>query len=236
MAGIIRYNTVGNLSNFLDSPDSIYGTGADGDATLDGTSTVLGMIPVSSVYSMTSDLYFDDLTINDGVRLSPNGYRIFVKNTLSLGTNSIIGFQTGHSTAGSIAQGGLANTLAANSLGGSSLTQVATAPIAALGGPKYYQVPHQAILGYAISASNTTPTFLRGGAGGLLQAGGGVVILAARYISGPPIGTAQIKAPATAPAGGGVILIVSSAASLPVNVTTDVTGQNAGTVNYMQLV
>ena len=61
MAGIIRYNTVGNLSNFLDSPDSIYGTGADGDATLDGTSTVLGMIPVSSVYLMTSDLYFDDL-------------------------------------------------------------------------------------------------------------------------------------------------------------------------------
>jgi hypothetical protein len=45
-----------------------------------------------------------------------------------------------------------------------------------------------------------------------------------------------MKAPGTAPAGGGVILIVSSAASLPANVSTNVTGQNSGTVNYMQLV
>lgn len=87
-----------------------------------------------------------------------------------------------------------------------------------------------------MSASNTTPTFLRGGAGGLAQPGGGVVIIAARYITGPTSGTAYIKAPATAPAGGGVILIVSSAASLPASVSTDVTGQNPGTVNYMQLV
>jgi hypothetical protein len=236
MAGIVRYNTVGNLSSFLDSPDPIYGTGADGDATLDGTSTVLGMIPVTNVYSMTSDLYFDDLTINDGVRLAPNGYRIFVKNTLSLGTDSIIGFQAGYASAGSIAQGGAINTAVTNSLGGASLTQVVTAPIAGLGGSKYYQIPHQAILGYSVSASNTTPTFLRGGAGGLLQPGGGIVILAARYISGPATGNAYIKAPATAPAGGGVILIVSSASSLPGNVLTDVTGQNPGTVNYMQLV
>jgi hypothetical protein len=236
MAGIVRYNTVGDLADFLDSPDPIYGTGADGDATLDGTSTVLGMIPVLNVYSMTSDLYFDDLIINNGVRLSPNGYRIFVKNTLSLGTNSIIGFETGYSTSGSIAQGGLINTAVTNSLGGASLTQIVTAPIAALGGSKYYQVPHQAVLGYAVSASNTTPTFLRGGAGGLLQPGGGIVILAARYISGPATGNAYIKAPATPPAGGGVILVVSSAASLPDSILTDVTGQNPGTVNYMQLV
>ena len=62
------------------------------------------------------------------------------------------------------------------------------------------------------------------------------MIVAARYISGPLSGTAQISAKATAPAGGGVVLIVSTAANLPANVTTDVTGQNAGTVNYMQLV
>lgn len=105
-----------------------------------------------------------------------------------------------------------------------------------MGGSKYYRVPHQAIKGYSVSASNTTPTFLRGGAGGLLEPGGGVVILSARFISGPATGTAYIKAPGTPPAGGGVILIVSSAAQLPANVTTDVTGQNAGTIHYMQLV
>ena len=120
--------------------------------------------------------------------------------------------------------------------GGASATQTVTAPIAGLGGSKYYQIPHQAIRGYSVTASNTTPTFLRGGAGGLLQAGGGVVIIAARNISGPSTGTGYIKAPGTAPAGGGVVLIVSSAVSLPANVSTDVTGQNSGTVNYMQLV
>lgn len=104
MSGISRYNVTSSLSNFLDAPDSIYGTGMDGDAVLNGSSTVLGMIPVSNVYSMTSDLYFDDLTIGNNVRLAPNGYRIFVKNTLSLGTNSTIGFESGYAVAGSIAQ------------------------------------------------------------------------------------------------------------------------------------
>jgi len=236
MTGISRMNVPGDLSNFLDSPDPIYGTGADGDITLDGTSTVLGMIPVLNVYSMTSDLYFDDLVIHNGVTLSPNGYRIFVKNTLSLGINSVIGFNSGYSSAGSIAQGGLINTGVSNSLGGSSATQIVIGPIEPLGGIKYYKIPHQAVRGYSVSASNTTPNFLRGGAGGLLQPGGGVVIIAARHISGPSTGNGYIKAPGTPPAGGGVILVVSSAPHLPSNVLTDVTGQNPGTFNYMQLV
>lgn len=132
--------------------------------------------------------------------------------------------------------GGAAATAVTHSLGGSATGYSATAPTDALGGSKYYGIPHQAIRGWAVSASSTTPTFLRGGAGGSGQAGGGVVILAARYITGPSSGTAYIKAPATAPAGGGVILIVSSHSALPASISTDVTGQNAGTVNYMQLV
>jgi hypothetical protein len=104
-----------------------------------------------------------------------------------------------------------------------------------MGGSDYFKVPYQAITGYSITASGG-PTFLRGGAGGTAQAGGGVVIVSARYISGPASGTAYIKAPATAPAGGGVILVVSSASALPASISTVVTGQNAGTVYYMQLV
>jgi len=237
MAGLSRYPAANALATFLDSADSVYGTGMDGDATLDGSSTVLGMAPSSSVYTMTKDLYFDDLTINAGVRLNPAGYRIFVKNVLTFaGNNATIGFTTGYSTAGSIQQGGAATTAVTHSLGGSATGYAATAPTAALGGSEYYKIPHQAIRGYAITASGG-PTFLRGGAGGSGQAGGGVVILAARYISGPASGsTGYIKAPATAPAGGGVIIIVSAGAALPETVSTDVTGQNAGTVNYIQLV
>lgn len=104
-----------------------------------------------------------------------------------------------------------------------------------MGGTQWWTIPRQAILGYSITASGG-PTWLRGGAGGSGQVGGGIVVLAARYIAGPNSGTASIKAPATAPAGGGVILLISSAASLPASISTDVTGQNPGTYNYMQLV
>jgi hypothetical protein len=237
MAGAVRYPAVSPVATFIDSPDPIYGTGADGNVTLDGSTTVLEMAPSSSVYSMTADIYCNNLTINSGVRLAPNGYRIFVKNLLNFaGDNATIGFTSGYSTSGSIMQGGAATTSVTHSLGGSaSSTYTATAPTAALGGSKYFQQPRQAVLGYSVTASGG-PTWLRGGAGGSGQAGGGVIIIAARYISGPSSGTGYIKAPGTSPAGGGVILIVSSAASLPASISTDVTGANAGTVNYMQLV
>lgn len=224
------------LGYYNESPSHIYGTGSDGDATLDGSTTVLSMAPSSSVYSMTRDLYFNDLTINANVRLAPNGYRIFVKNVLRFaGADARIGFTTGYSTTGSIYQGGAAATAVTHSLGGSATGYTATAPTAALGGTQWWTVPHQAISGYSLTASGG-PTWLRGGAGGAGQAGGGVIILAARYIAGPSSGTAYIQAPGTAPAGGGVILIVSSASALPASISTNVTGQNAGTVNYMQLV
>jgi hypothetical protein len=184
---------------------------------------------------MTKDLYFNDLTLGNSVRLAPNGYRIFVKGTLRLGTSSVIGYETGYSTSGSIAQGGAAATAVTHSLGGSATGYTATVPHSNMGGPNYFMVPTQAITGYSITAAGG-PTFLRGGAGGTAQAGGGVVIIAARYISGPTSGTAYIKAPGTAPAGGGAILIVSSAETLHASVSTDVTGQNAGTVYYMSQV
>jgi len=228
------------VSYYNESPDIVYGNGYDGDATLDGTTTLtLGdsttIVPSSSVYSLTQDVYFNDLTISASVSIQPNGYRIFVKNILKLNNNSIIGFNTGYSTAGSIQQGGAATTAVTHSLGGSATGHTATAPTAALGGTNYFRVAQQAITGYSITASGG-PTFLRGGAGGTAQAGGGVVILAARYISGPSSGTGYIKAPATAPAGGGVVIVVSSASALPASISTDVTGQNSGTYIYINQV
>lgn len=232
---IQRMNAPDPMAAFLDAVDPIYGTGVDGNVVLDGTTTILGMEPSSNVYTMTADLYLHNLTINGSVRLQPNGYRIFVKNILTMHNGSRIGFITGFATAGSIGAGGAIATAVTHSLGGASATQTVTPPSAALGGANYYRIPHQAIRGWAVSASSTTPTFVRGGAGGVGQAGGGVVILAARYIT-VASGTATISAPATAPAGGGVVLIVSSHSALPAGLSTDVTGQNPGTVNYMQLV
>lgn len=225
------------VSYYNEFPDACYGNGADGNVTLNGTNTYtsLDISYSSSVYTLSRDVYFNDLTISDNIRLNPNGYRIFVKNFMYLSNGSIVGYTTGFSTAGSIAQGEAASTAVTHSLGGSATGFTATPPTAAMGGPQYFQVARQAITGYSITASGG-PTMLRGGAGGSGQAGGGVVIVAARYIAGPSSGTAYVKAPATAPAGGGVIIIVSSSAVLPASITTDVTGQNAGTYYYINQV
>lgn len=223
------------LASFLDAADPIYGAGVDGSVTLDGTTTVLGMAPSSNKYTMTSDLYFHNLTINSSVHLQPNGYRIFVKNILTMGNGSRIGFTEGFDTAGSILQGAGLLAVVPHSLGGSGLYGTCVAPTEPLGGPKYFEVPRQAVTGYSITASGG-PTFLRGGgAGGPTEPGGGVVILAARHI-GVSSGTAYISAPGLNGAGGGVVIIVSSHSALPAGLTTDVTGENPGTVNYMQLV
>lgn len=235
MAGMVRYPALNAMASFIDAPDSVYGTGNDGSVTMDGSTIVIGVTPSANVYTMSRDTYFYNLTINSGVRLNPNGYRVFVKNQLILSSSATVGYTTGFASAGSIQQGGAASTSVTHSLGGASQTQNATAPLASLGGSQYFQQPMQAIDGFSITASGG-PTFLRGGAGGVGQAGGGVIILAARYISGPTSGSATISAKATSPAGGGVILIVSSGATLPTTVTTDVTGYASGTVNYMQLV
>ena len=236
-----------NLTGFLDAPDALYGSAGDGSVTLDGTSTVLGMVPSSTpfVYTATRDLYFYNLTISDGVRLNPAGYRIFVQNILILGNGSIIGHTTGFTTAGSIQQGAAALASVSHSLGGTgggAGAGTATVPTAQTGGTNYYYQPFQAVRGYSITGSSTTPTFLRGGAGGATGTGGGVVILAARYIT-VASGTAYVKAPgSTGGGGGGVIIIISSSSVLNTSVSTDVSGGGgspaaaSGTVIYSQVV
>lgn len=244
MSGFTRFPTANAFANFIDSPDSIYGTGSDGSVTISANTT------------LTSDKFYQNLTINSNIVLNTAGYRVFVKNLLTLNSNSTIGvgtadsytMNTGFSGTGSISGGGATNTGVANSLGGNSATQTATAPTVAQGGTGdkttqsgYWYQPTQAIRGYVINASNVTPLFLRGGAGGSGGAGGGIVILSSRYIS-VASSTAHIKATGLSGSGGGgggVILLNSTHATIPSGIATDVTGgiscQN-GTVIYSQLV
>ena len=245
MSAFAKYGS-NALAEFLDAPDVAYGTGDDGSVVFDGSSTVLGLTPSSSIYSMTRDLYCYDLELASNVSLQPNGYRIFVKNILTLNDGSVIGWPTatGWSTVGTLAQGGALQTQVTNSLGGDGAggTYTATPPSAALGGPKYYEQPHQAIKGYSITASGG-PTYLTGGGGGSVAPGlgGGVIVLAARYIACAATSTnAVIRAEGGASnAGGGVILVVSTEPALPSNVSTSVVGNgngSNGTYKFMQLV
>jgi hypothetical protein len=52
--------------------DLIFGHGGDGDVT------------ITTNTSLTEDKYYSNLTINSGKVLNPNGFRVFVKNTLTL--------------------------------------------------------------------------------------------------------------------------------------------------------
>ena len=61
-----------------------FGDGSDGDATCDGSTAVTGMTRSGSTYTTTRDVYFQNLTINLGKTLKPNGYRIFVQDTLTV--------------------------------------------------------------------------------------------------------------------------------------------------------
>jgi hypothetical protein len=242
MAGIERFPAANAFASFIDAADSVYGTGSDGSVT------------ISSNTTLTSDVYYYNLTVNSDVVLNTAGYRVFVKNILTLNSNSTIGvgtannysMTTGFSGSGSISGGGGLSGAVTNSLGGNSATQTATVPSVAQGGTGdktttsgYWYQPTQSVQGYVINASNTTPLFLRGGAGGSSGVGGGVVIIGARYISAT---SANIKATGAAGAnggGGGVIILVSTHASIPSGITTDVTGGTscvAGTVIYSQLV
>lgn len=65
------------------SIDAFTGNGADGSVTFNGSSTILGMVPSGSVYTMTRDIFCTDITINNGVTLKTSGYRIFFTGTLT---------------------------------------------------------------------------------------------------------------------------------------------------------
>jgi len=242
MAGLERYPAANAFASFIDAADSVYGTGSDSSVTISANTT------------LTSDKYYYNLTINSDVVLNTAGYRVFVKNLLTLNSNSTIGvgtantytMTTGFSGSGSISGGGGLSGAVTNSLGGNSASQTATVPSVAQGGTGdktttsgYWYQPTQSVKGYVVNASNTTPLFLKGGAGGSAGVGGGVVIIGARYISATNANIKATGAAGTNGGGGGVIILVSTYASIPSGITTDVTGGTscvAGTVIYSQLV
>lgn len=99
-----------------------YGDGSDGTATCDGSTSVAGMSLAGSTYTLTRDVYFSSLTINNGVTVNPNGYRIFVKVTLTVngaisgnGANGATGSNgaTGTAGTGTVSGGAGATTTSA---------------------------------------------------------------------------------------------------------------------------
>jgi len=218
MAGVVRVNAPDPLADFLDSADEVYGTGVDGD------------VNITSPTTLSSDMFYNNLTIDPSITLNTNGYRVFVKGTLQMNSGSIIGLPGGFSLSGSVLGGGAAGDSVTNSLGGNGNGTTATSPTASSGGSIYYRMASQAIKGYQLTAGLTSPAYLRGGAGGSLadgSSGGGVVIVAARYIA--TNGSCQIVATGGTNAGGGVVILVSSHSIAPADITLNVSGDGVGT-------
>ena len=93
-----------------------FGDGSDGDVTISSTTT------------LTEDMYYNNLTVNSGVALNTGGYRIYVKDTLTVNgvirNNGSDGDDGGNGTGdaggsgGSGGAGGAGGTLSAGSNGG----------------------------------------------------------------------------------------------------------------------
>ena len=62
---------------------AVYGDGNDGTQTFDGAATILGVAPSSNVYTQNRDWFFAAATINSGVTIKTNGYRIFCAGALT---------------------------------------------------------------------------------------------------------------------------------------------------------
>ena len=144
---------------FLDrlGGDEIYGFGQDGNVTL------------TSNASLSRDMYYNNLTINSGVTLDTNGYRVFVAGTLSFAdSTSKIGRFSNKTTAGTL-KGGFAKGVAAtDTLGGKSAEQDQSTH----DGNQFFEGENEmfnlsvALAGHAIDVDTGNYKFIGGGSGG----------------------------------------------------------------------
>ena len=117
MAGVIKYRPGRETVDYTQriGNDTVYGNGTDGVVVISntGTPTVL-----------TRDMYYDTLTVNANCTLITNGFRVFVKNTLT--NNGTIGATVGYTTA--ISDGTVAGQ--SSTVETYSLSQTSTNPVA----------------------------------------------------------------------------------------------------------
>lgn len=175
---------------------ALFGTGADGSVTLDGTVSPSWASKVGSVYTLTRDVSFVNLTINAGVQLKTAGFIIVGKGKLTTnGASSIVNpgsaavtttggagavsgtLGAGFAGANSVTGAGAAGTNATTSYGGAGgAGGLGNGGAGGAGGTT--TIPAAALgsafifrpgsIGYVLGLSSGTPTLtvLRGGAGG----------------------------------------------------------------------
>ena len=199
---------------FLDrlGGDEVYGFGQDGNVT------------ITADTSLSRDMYYNDLTINENCTLDSNGYRIFVKGTLTF-TNSTsrIGRFTNKTTVGTLKGGFAKGTAATDTLGGKSgaQTQSDHDNNQFFSGENEFFNLSVAIQGSKFDPASGTYKFIGGGSGGAdgaitanAQAGadGGDSNWSDYQTVGAPGGkgaTGNAATAGTGAVGGGVVLVIA---------------------------
>ena len=133
----------------------IYGDGSDGLLTWDGSATILGLVPAANVYTLNRDIYMDSSTINSGVSIISNGFKIFCNGTLT--NNGTIQWNGNAGTALGVAGAEISN-VSSSFWTGASGSNGGNGNLGA---------------GSNSSVSPTTPLGGRGGNGGLGSSGAG---------------------------------------------------------------
>lgn len=142
-------------------------TGHDGAVTFDGSTTILGLVPSASVYTLTRDIFVSSMTVDSGVTIKTNNFRIFCTGTL---TNN--GTIANNGNSGSGAGAGAATTVqlyGATSPGGAGSNNSNGAPGGNSGSlPRFPGVvTNSTNLGGAVATAGTNGNVpFRGGGGG----------------------------------------------------------------------
>lgn len=147
MTGIEKYNSPVKVQRI--GNDSVYGTGADGNVT------------IASNISLSRDMYYNNLTVNSGSHLNTNGYKVFIKGTLTI--NGSIGVDSGVAVSDATLKG--TSNIASNtsaSIGGNAAGVTYTASQA----PSYLVSAIENVIsgGYVNTSGVFNP--ISGGAGG----------------------------------------------------------------------
>ena len=120
---VLDFSNKGQMSELWDRTTGPYGDGSDGDVTL------------AIATSLTRDVFYENLTIDPGIRLNLAGRRLYVRRTLTLGDGSIISNNgsdgqdyTGGGTEALGGAGALGFTVGGGGAGGDANSGIAPAP------------------------------------------------------------------------------------------------------------
>lgn len=101
------------------------GDGSDGAVTFDGTTVILGLTPSANVYTLARDIYLGSSTINNGVTINTNGFRLFCNTTLT--NNGTIAYNGNSGLADGTLGAALSNTSSSINTAGVGTTSLGLA-------------------------------------------------------------------------------------------------------------